>query len=536
MTIYWLKLTDVQARGFWDQGLLEDIFADEDNQEVSEIPKCKEAIVVIAGRYYVDLVSEVNEQLRNVEDVTLIVTSDEESLFPFDKINHPNYRLYLMTPRFDRKYKNVTKFLGEGYPPHMKLPLEPPTKDLDFFFSGQITHDRRQKLKVAMDSIEEFKHDNQLEGVFNATPGFTKGLKPEDYYKEMMRAEAVPCPAGPATPDSFRLFEALECGAVPIADSMSPSNVINYWQQLYPDAPFPIFDDYDTLQGNLRDVRDQYPVINNKCLAWWMRYKIDLKDELLGYSADKDITILMPTSPTPSNPSTAIIEETIESVRYHLPNARIILMIDGVREEQQDRLENYNEYVRRLLWVCNRKFENIYPMLFEEHTHQAGMTKEALKLVKTPQLLFVEHDTPLTIDREIEWDGLKKCIENGRANVMRLCHEELILPDYQHMVFGGVQPVCGVQAIKTAQWSQRPHLASTAFYRDFIDKYFRDGARTMIEDVMHGVVHNAYIQEREMGWNLWRVWVYHPDTDKLGIKRSLHLDGRGSDEKFEMVL
>lgn len=536
MRVFWLKLTDVQARGFWDQGMLEDFFKNEDNQEVAEIPKCDEAIVVMAGRYHIDLVSEVNEQLRNIQKLTLIISSDEENLFPIEKLNHPNYRLYLMTPHFDKRYKNVTGFLGEGYPPHMKLPDEPPVKDLDFFFSGQITHERRQKLKNAVDVIEEFKEDNQLVYEFNATTGFTQGLEPEEYFKQMMRAKAVPCTGGPATPSSFRLFEALECGAVPIADSQSPSGVINYWQQLYPDSPFPKFDDYDSLQGLLVDARDQYPVLDNQCLAWWIRYKIDLKDELLGYSADQDVTILMPTSPTPSNPDTSIIIETIESVRYHLPNARIILMIDGVREEQQDRLENYNEYVRRLLWTCNRKFENIYPMLFSEHTHQAGMTKEALKLVKTPQLLFVEHDTPLTIDREIQWDGLKKCIENGRANVMRLSHEELILPDHQHMVFGGVQPVCGVQAIKTAQWSQRPHLASTAFYRDFIYKYFRDGARTMIEDVMHGVVHNAYVQEKEMGWNLWRVWVYHPDTDKLGIKRSGHLDGRGSDEKFEMVL
>ncbi len=88
--------------------------------------------------------------------------------------------------------------------------------------------------------------------------------------------------------------------------------------------------------------------------------------------------------------------------------------------------------------------------------------------------------------------------------------------------------------MRTAQWSQRPHLASTAFYRDMIDRYFNPQSRTMIEDVMHGIVHEAYQREGEMGWNLWRLWIYTPETDSLGIKRSYHLDGRGADPKYDM--
>ena len=33
----------------------------------------------------------------------------------------------------------------------------------------------------------------------------------------------IPCPSGPATPDSFRLWEALEAGCVPIADGYAPA-------------------------------------------------------------------------------------------------------------------------------------------------------------------------------------------------------------------------------------------------------------------------------------------------------------------------
>ena len=41
-------------------------------------------------------------------------------------------------------------------------------------------------------------------------------------------------------------------------------------------------------------------------------------------------------------------------------------------------------------------------------------------------------------------------------------------------------------------------------------------------------------KEGYMGWNLWKLWIYTPHTDDLGIKRSYHLDGRQSDPKYEM--
>jgi len=533
MTVFWLY-KDKKFRGTqWDQSLLEDIFVDEINVEVNEIPPTARATVIVPARYFIEDVLKLNRMIANIEHLTLILTSDEESLFPVELLKHDDMKLWVMTPDFKHAYPEGTKFLGEGYPPHMKLPDTAPEKTLDYFFSGQITHERRQMLKTAQETIVEFKDVNQLNGEFIETPGFTQGLGPQEYYERMMSAKAVPCPSGPATPDSFRVFEALECGAVPIADSESPSGVIDYWQQLYPDAPFPHFNNYDFVQSELIRIRDEYPVINNKCMAWWMRYKRDLKVGLLGQVNDYPITVLVPTSPIESNPSTAIIEETIQSIKTHLPDVEIILMIDGIREQQEDMRENYNEYILQVLWLANHKWKNVYPLLFEEHQHQALMTKEALKHVRTDLVMFVEHDTPITPDREIQWGQIAMMIASGEANLIRLCHEELILPDYKHMMIGEVEEVLpNFKAIRTAQWSQRPHIASTAFYRDFLDKYFGN-EKTMIEDKMHGVLHNVYEREGVMGWNLWKVWVYHPDTDALGIKRSYHLDGRGSASKFE---
>jgi hypothetical protein len=46
----------------------------------------------------------------------------------------------------------------------------------------------------------------------------------------------------------------------------------------------------------------------------------------------KDITVVLVTSVIPSHPETYIVEETIKSIRHHLPDSEIILQIDGLRE------------------------------------------------------------------------------------------------------------------------------------------------------------------------------------------------------------
>jgi hypothetical protein len=95
--------------------------------------------------------------------------------------------------------------------------------------------------------------------------------------------------------------------------------------------------------------------------------------------------------------------------------------------------------------------------------------------------------------------------------------------------------------VQTIQWSQRPHIAHVPFYRDMIASYFSDDARTMIEDVMHGVVQacpldsdgNPYPKgiRLQEGWRRWRMAVYAPEGD---IKRSTHLDARADDPKYPM--
>lgn len=241
---------------------------------------------------------------------------------------------------------------------------------------------------------------------------------------------------------------------------------------------------------------------------------------------EAEITVLVPTSPIPSHPDVRIIEETIYSIRTHLPDSEIIIMFDGVREEQEHFRKNYEEYMRRVLWLANNQWYNVTPLMFEEHTHQAGMTRRALQLVKTPQILFVEHDTPITPDREIPFPRLVEYVKSGKAHLIRLHHEALVLEVHKYLMIE--QPEDDIWA--TYQWSQRPHVADTEWYKQILDNYFPPLAKTMIEDKMYGVLESAYRDRGRPGWDDFRVWLYYPEGD---IKRSFHLDGREGEPKYE---
>jgi len=238
-----------------------------------------------------------------------------------------------------------------------------------------------------------------------------------------------------------------------------------------------------------------------------------------------DITILVPSSPIPSHPDTKIIDETIQSIRAHL-DSEIIIMLDGCRDEQKYFLEAYMEYIRRVLWKCANEWENVTPLLFEEHTHQANMTKKALTLIKTPLILFVEHDTPITPDREIPFAELSGYVLTNKANVIRLHHEALVLDVHRYLMID--EPDGNLWA--TYQWSQRPHLASADWYRSMLNEHIPPLAKTMIEDAVYGKLESAYRDRGRAGWEDWKVWMYYPGGD---IKRSYHTDGREGQQKYE---
>jgi hypothetical protein len=244
--------------------------------------------------------------------------------------------------------------------------------------------------------------------------------------------------------------------------------------------------------------------------------------------------VLIPTSPTAegTDPALARLGHVLGSVRERLPDAEVIVMADGVRVEQQHLADEYASYVRELVWSCAHRWHDVIPVLADEHLHQANLTREGLRLVRTELVLFVEHDMPLV--GEIPFTQLTEVLLSTWAHLVRFPQDRERQQYPQYLLDDEPVEVAGVPLLRTLQWSQRPHLATTAFYRWMLGEFFGHAARTMIEDVMHGVAANAAeIHGREAGWARFRLALYAPPD---GERRSMHLDGRGETEpKFDMV-
>lgn len=551
---WWNANPDAPARGYWDQAMLTDLLGSalwhvpglsySHHQAPNTPPDGLGAVVVVPGGANAAHVAELNEAIAAMPWVLLIITSDEEHLFPLDQVQHPNIETWRQYPRADVDHL-ADEYLPIGYSPAVRDALGAYLHHGDairhrWSFAGQVTHERRE---AAVRWLREWGG-----GVVVASGGFAQGLPADEYARLLATTKIAPCPSGHVHVDSFRCWEALEAGAVPIVDSFTPTGEDQswFWTGVLA-APFQRIEDWASVGHAVAHQLDTWPASANVVQAWWGRYKRQLAWKLAdaigilsGSTPTREgqdaITVLIPTSPIPAHPSIDVLAETLASVRERLPHAEILIVADGVRPEQEHRRAAYDDYLREVTWQARRSWHNVAVLIADEFGHQANTTRWALRHVRTPLVLFVEHDTPLV--GNVPWSMLAAAILDGDANAVRLHYDVDVHPDHWYLyesvgTDGPMREPLGpdnVQAMRTRQWSQRPHLASADWYRRVLADHFPESSRTMIEDKLHGVL-------QDDPWEEHRVWVFAPSTPIAdgGMKRSTHLDARGEDPKYPMV-
>ena len=345
MRVHWLNLypETVTSPGMWDQTIIS--WLTEGYPVIDSIPH-EGGVVVVPGRYHAGDTGRIKEMIAPMRWVLVVVTSDEEGTFDTRDLRHPRMKIWAQTPG--------PGFGGQllplGWTPHSaKLPPDPPEKDLDWYFAGQITHERRQQVAAALRNLPG--------GTLLETAGFTEGLPPDEYMAQMMQAKVVPCPSGPVHVETFRMYEALAAGAIPICDTRTPKGPSRYWDW-YPLPLLPLTEDWKGIGDVISGLVTEWPASANLMGAAWTYYRHDLSRRFRDDIADLSgvpasvppVAVLIPTSPIPSHPSTEMIETTIASVKEQLPDAPIIVMIDGIRPEQAELRPAYDEYTRRTLW------------------------------------------------------------------------------------------------------------------------------------------------------------------------------------------
>jgi hypothetical protein len=241
------------------------------------------------------------------------------------------------------------------------------------------------------------------------------------------------------------------------------------------------------------------------------------------------VTAVMTTSPIESHPSTEIVARVLDSIRFHLGDIEVLLLCDGIRvPEHEYRRERYEAYKLKM-----RDRPDIRMMTWSDSIQQVRMVREALPTVKTPLILYIEHDFTLTLD-PIDWEGIINALQQERVNVVRLHNGDEIHPLHQHLMegmfegadghHGGVKVrepeiICGVPMIRTVQFWGAPHLARTDWYREQLNKLAPD-AYAEIEPALYGPI--SYLP-----WEQFKIAIYAPSEPSM--RRSQHLGGRGHD-------
>jgi hypothetical protein len=106
------------------------------------------------------------------------------------------------------------------------------------------------------------------------TPKFDqKIIDVNEMSKILSSSTFIPCPNGFVHPETYRLYEALECGCIPIVE-----NTYQYYERLFPSNPFLKVDKWSEAKSIIRKWdNDKIEKKQKECHQWWQNYKEKLK-------------------------------------------------------------------------------------------------------------------------------------------------------------------------------------------------------------------------------------------------------------------
>lgn len=224
------------------------------------------------------------------------------------------------------------------------------------------------------------------------------------------------------------------------------------------------------------------------------------------------ITVVIPTSPIACNPSTEIIDETYAQVRKHLPDAKMILLVDGVHPEETYLTERYRGYTDNLAsrW---HDWHNVNIRYHDEWLHQSGMLRKLILEdddVKTPLVFWSEHDIPLR-DAPIDWQGIIDTLLDGQIGGIRF--ELTGDPPKLNEMRGHITPH-GIPLELSTQFVNWPQIFRLDYLKVFLEPF--KNSKTYLECAeFDGRVGHM--------WDQWKYGIYSPEGE---IRRCYHTHGR----------
>ncbi len=241
---------------------VEKITNDISNQKIiivdSEIPKKQ--------NFYLNL-------FKNFKDIYLFHLGDEGGK-EYNESFYSNFK-HIFRPFYLNKFSTNKKItpIPIGYKTGFdNKVIDVSNKKYVWSFMGTIHGASR------FDLIHQFQ--NIKPNFINVTKKFSgeKTLSSMEYYDVLKNCIFSFVPHGYIHPETYRLYESLECGSIPIIE-----NPYNFFNTIYPNNPFfsiSIWSEGNKIIKELIDNKKKLNQVSNEILHWWQEYKKVLKKNI----------------------------------------------------------------------------------------------------------------------------------------------------------------------------------------------------------------------------------------------------------------
>ena len=103
-----------------------------------------------------------------------------------------------------------------------------------------------------------------------------KIIEVNEMSKVLSLTEFLPCPNGFVHPETYRVYEALECGCIPIVE-----NAYKYYDRLFPKNPFIKVDKWSEAKTIINNLdKEKIKQKREDCKMWWNNYKKELQESI----------------------------------------------------------------------------------------------------------------------------------------------------------------------------------------------------------------------------------------------------------------
>jgi hypothetical protein len=167
--------------------------------------------------------------------------------------------------------------LREGHKNPLKLTPHLPFRMQDWTFFGTDWNGRKALLQPLMSA--RFRNRAEFYQAWNDPSAIGR----EEYIGHMLDSIFVPCPDG-MNPETYRLYESLECGAMPvIVKTTKNAEFVGWLTENVSILPLSSWEEAVKLMQHLLTSPKMLEVYREKMLSSWLAWRDRLKEEMEGW-------------------------------------------------------------------------------------------------------------------------------------------------------------------------------------------------------------------------------------------------------------